>query len=283
MNTQITVCNERFCAFIMKQLFSVIEYCHTMNVVHRDLKLENLMIKGKDIENGIKVIDFGRSKILKPQSKIKELAGSLYYVAPEVISNQEYDAKCDMWSAGVILCILLTGKPPFLGKSKEETIKLIQKGEVNFDNKEWNNISATAKDLIRKILVVEPDKRLSPHRAVKSKWIIEKTSSSDQEKTNLNLPLINLKAFKVQSMLMKAVLSYITSQKIDNEEDEIIKKFFISIDKNNNGQISKDELIESYIEHGMSSETAMKEANDIISYVDLNQNGNIDYNGNILN
>jgi calcium-dependent protein kinase len=109
-------------------------YCHKKSIVHRDLKPENILFEGNSIESTVKVIDFGRSKILLPNQKIAERAGSLYYMAPEVVQMREYNEQCDIWSTGVILYLLLAGEPPFYAPSREETIQLITLGKPKFDS-----------------------------------------------------------------------------------------------------------------------------------------------------
>eukprot|EP00831_Metopus_contortus_P006457 TRINITY_DN12472_c0_g1_i7.p1 TRINITY_DN12472_c0_g1~~TRINITY_DN12472_c0_g1_i7.p1 ORF type:complete len:117 (+),score=20.21 TRINITY_DN12472_c0_g1_i7:167-517(+) len=98
---------------IRDRLISALEYCHKYKIAHRDIKPENLVLDGESLDCNAKVIDFGRSKILQANDKLLEFAGSLLYIAPEILNREEYDEKCDIWSAGVILYLLLGGKPPF--------------------------------------------------------------------------------------------------------------------------------------------------------------------------
>jgi calcium-dependent protein kinase len=212
----------------------------------------------------------------------------LYYIAPEVASLSEYDYTCDIWSAGVIMYLLLCGKPPFVGINKEETLNLIKKGEVTFGGlirliniyigRAWKKVSESAISLIKQILVLDPAKRLNPNRALASDWIKEKTGSK-KTKINIEVPLANLKAFHVKSLLVKSALSYMATNKPDQDYTESLKRTFEEIDINNDGQLSKKELIAGYIGQGMAEEIAVKEVTDIFNYVDLNNNGKIDYNG----
>ena len=105
---------EKDAAKLFQQIMSAIVYCHDNGIAHRDLKPENLLYinEGSEINNPIKVIDFGLSRNFEEQSKMNTKVGTAYYVAPEVL-NGKYNEKCDVWSAGVILYILLSGEPPF--------------------------------------------------------------------------------------------------------------------------------------------------------------------------
>lgn len=107
-------------------------YCHSKNIVHRDLKPENLIFDSKKDNANLKVIDFGTSKKLDATKKLTSRLGTPYYIAPEVL-KKNYDEKCDIWSCGVILYILLCGYPPFNGSSEENILKSVEEGKVVFD------------------------------------------------------------------------------------------------------------------------------------------------------
>ena len=97
---------------IMKQLLSAVNYCHQKGFVHRDIKPENVLFVHEDIESQIKVIDFGISVKIENDIKMKQKAGTLLFIAPEVLTGN-YDSKCDIWSCGVFLYMILSGEPPF--------------------------------------------------------------------------------------------------------------------------------------------------------------------------
>ena len=116
-------------ANVMKQLLSAIVYCHSSHVVHRDLKPENLLLDTPEKDARIKVIDFGTSQIFNPSKKMTTKIGTPYYIAPEVLTKS-YTEKCDVWSCGVILYILLCGHPPFIGRNDAEIISRIKTGII---------------------------------------------------------------------------------------------------------------------------------------------------------
>lgn len=114
-------------------MLSAIAYCHSTSIVHRDLKPENLLLDSKN-NNTIKVIDFGTSARFDPTKKMKQTFGTAYYIAPEVLTS-EYNEKCDLWSIGVILYILLSGRPPFDGKDDKEIVKKVRIGSYETSSK----------------------------------------------------------------------------------------------------------------------------------------------------
>lgn len=118
---------EKSAAHIMKEVLLAINHCHHENICHRDLKPENILIEASS--HRIKLIDFGTAGDFDPKKGLSGILGTAYYIAPEVLSKSgKYDLKCDMWSLGVILYILLTGIPPFNGHSDEEIFSSIRSG-----------------------------------------------------------------------------------------------------------------------------------------------------------
>lgn len=142
--------NENIAAKIMKQLLSAVAYCHNKQIVHRDLKPENLLLVKPDSFD-IKVIDFGLSRTFTPEKNMYSKMGTPFYIAPEVL-KKKYNEKCDIWSCGVILYILLCGNPPFNGKNDQAIFDSIALGYVSFQGVEWKNVSNQAKIFIKKLL-----------------------------------------------------------------------------------------------------------------------------------
>ncbi|KXZ52376.1 hypothetical protein GPECTOR_9g420 [Gonium pectorale] len=156
------------------QVLRGIEYLHSKNVVHRDLKLENLLLAKQDDISLVKIADFGLAK--HAVNGMQTICGTPQYVAPEVIVGAKghvYGPGVDMWSAGVVLYILLGGYPPFWSDSEPQLFDMIRKGKYSFGDPVWNKVSESAKDLIRKLLVVDPTKRLSATEALQHQFILE--------------------------------------------------------------------------------------------------------------
>jgi calcium-dependent protein kinase len=137
----------------MHQIIIAISHCHSKNIVHRDIKPENILLESNESgsDSLIKIIDFGTSLQFDPNKDLNQTIGTPYYIAPEVI-RQTYDTKCDIWSCGVIMYILLSGNPPFNGKNDEQILRAVSKGKVTYQDDVWKNVSSEGLDLIKRML-----------------------------------------------------------------------------------------------------------------------------------
>ena len=234
--------SEKEAANIFKQLMSAIAYCHSQGICHRDLKPENILFLNKDENSPIKIIDFGLSKIFGEYNNIKNnqmstKVGTAYYVSPEVLQGK-YDEKCDIWSAGVILYILLSGNPPFNGANDNEIYKKISLKKFDFPPKYFDNISNEAKDLISKMLC-EPEQRLTAQEVLNHEWLLKNAPNSKGNLENLNIQ--HLKNYSSTNKLKKAILTFIASR-LQEYEVENLRKNFEEIDLNKDGTITLDEM-----------------------------------------
>ncbi len=202
--------SERDAAHILRQVLSAINYCHTRKIVHRDLKPENLLLD-KDTENPkIKIIDFGTSQMFDPDKKMSQKFGTPYYIAPEVL-KKSYNEKCDLWSCGVILYILLCGYPPFNGANDKQIIEAVLKGKFTLDEPEWDDVSDDAKDIVKKLLTLDPEKRVSANDALQHRWIKTMAQIDKVDKNVKTKTLSNLKNFRGEQKLKQAALAFIAS------------------------------------------------------------------------
>jgi len=135
------------------------------------LKPENLLLTSKDPKASVKLADFGLSKIMEASAVMKTACGTPGYVAPEVLMGSGYDNAVDVWSLGVIMYILLVGFPPFYAENNAKLFDKIMAGKFSFPSPYWDSISTEAKDLIKKMLVVDPTKRISTQDIVNHIWI----------------------------------------------------------------------------------------------------------------
>ena len=150
--------SEEVAAYIMKQLFSALDYLHSKRISHRDIKPENFMLCKADDLSCVKMIDFGLSKDFSEQNTMHTMSGSPYYIAPEVFL-QKYTQKIDIWSMGVVLYIMLSGKVPFPGRTEPEIIHNVIKGVFHFNHPAFENVSDECKELIKQCLVKDSKNR----------------------------------------------------------------------------------------------------------------------------
>ncbi|XP_030121073.2 serine/threonine-protein kinase DCLK3 [Taeniopygia guttata] len=182
---------EHDAAVMITDLCEALVYIHSKNIVHRDLKPENLLVQhNADKSTTLKLADFGLAKqVTKP---IFTVCGTPTYVAPEILAEKGYGLEVDMWAAGVILYILLCGFPPFRSQDRdqEELFQIIQLGHYEFLSPYWDNISAAAKDLITRLLIVDPLKRYTARQVLQHPWIrtAGKTNSRNlQREVTINI------------------------------------------------------------------------------------------------
>lgn len=139
------------------QLIIATRYIHDFGIVHRDLKLENIMMSDVTNDAKPKIVDFGLARIISPNETANEPFGTLGYVAPEVLKKKPYSFSCDVWSIGCIMHALLTGSLPFDHESQRETIRMTLEDVLKFDDPYWVTISSVCKDLVMKMLAKDPD------------------------------------------------------------------------------------------------------------------------------
>lgn len=283
-------------AIILKQVLSGCTYLHKRNIVHRDLKPENLLLESKAKDALIKIVDFGLSAHFEiGAGKMKERLGTAYYIAPEVL-RKKYDEKCDIWSCGVILYILLCGYPPFGGQTDQEILKRVEKGKFVFDPPDWNKVSDDGKRLVELMLTYDASKRISAEEALNHPWIIKMCSVKDVEMTRVDLAgaLSNMKRFQDTQKLAQAAMLFMGSKLTTAEERKELTNIFRRLDKNGDGQLDRSELIAGYhkllawkardgeaddepLGIKMDIQEIESEVDAILATVDFDKNGYIEY------
>lgn len=250
---------------IMVQLVRSLHYLHSHEICHRDLKPENLLFAEEDNLSSLKLIDFGLSKMMgKRNERMTTRVGTPYYISPDVLTGS-YGVQCDMWSAGVILYVLLCGYPPFWGNSDSTILAKVRRGVYNYSGTEWTNVSQQAKDFINHLLVMQPEGRLTAEQALTHPWMTSEVPTSP-----LSLNLDSLLQFKQAQKLKKSVLLCIASQCSDSEIQDL-KVRFEQLDTNGDGMLTFSELHE-----GLAS-LPITELREIWTSVDIDRSGFIDY------
>ncbi|KAL3828195.1 hypothetical protein ACJIZ3_016997 [Penstemon smallii] len=229
---------ERAAAHVMKTIVEVVQMCHRHGVMHRDLKPENFLFANKKETAPIKAIDFGLSVFFKPGERFNEIVGSPYYMAPEVL-KRNYGPEVDVWSAGVILYILLCGVPPFWAETEQGVAQAIIRSVVDFKRDPWPKVSDNAKDLVKKMLDPDPTRRLTALQVLEHPWLqnIKKAPNVSLGET----VKARLKQFSVMNKLKKRALRVI-AEHLSSEEVAGIKEAFDTMDSGKRGKVNLEEF-----------------------------------------
>lgn len=155
---------------VIFQVLQGVRYLHRFGIVHRDLKLENIMMSNATDRAVPKIVDFGLSKIIGPNETATEPFGTLGYVAPEVLKKQPYSYSCDMWSIGCILYALISGSLPFDHNNQKELMRMTMDDTLKFDLPIWDNISSQCKNLITDLLKKNSSQRIRIEEAMLHPW-----------------------------------------------------------------------------------------------------------------
>ena len=163
----------------MRILLQTLQYIHEEGVVHRDLKPENLILGSKENDFDLKLADFGLATRVAPEELLSLRCGSPGYVSPELLSNHGYNAKADIFSAGVILYVLLTGRPAFPGSTCAEVLSKNKRCELLFASKHWDKVSPEGMDITKCLLAKDPKERLSARQALQHPWFANEIDSQE--------------------------------------------------------------------------------------------------------
>ncbi|KMZ67218.1 Calcium-dependent protein kinase [Zostera marina] len=264
--------SEKAAARIFKVVVKMVQACHSLGVMHRDLKPENFLFLSKDDDSVLKATDFGLSIFYRPGEIYSEVVGSPYYVAPEVLLKS-YGPEIDVWSAGIILYILLSGVPPFWAENEAGIFKEILKGPLDLESEPWPEVSQSAKDLIKKMLERNPKKRYTVHDVLCHPWILDDNVAPDRPMDSAVLS--RLHHFSQMNRLKKMALRFII-EKLSEEEIGGLKELFKMIDGDNNGIITFKELKQSLQKDAISQLTEIQ-IQSLMDAADTNSNGTIEY------
>ena len=244
---------EREAGEIFQQIINALLHCHKMGISHKDLRPENILFVNEDEKDTtIKVIDFGLSKIFgEIQAAKKEKIdkkhfpsklGDIHYASPEVLLGN-LDERSDIWAAGVILYIMLTGNAPFNGNTDAEIIKAINKKKASYPESDFKNISDEAKDLL-KHMICDADKRFNGNQIIEHNWLVKVVPNSEKELDDFNQD--NFRNFVKIPKLKKDILMFI----VDNLGDyniQLLKDIFVEMDVNKHGTLTLKEFKDGII------------------------------------
>ena len=277
--------SERQLAVLFYQVFSGLWYLHENKILHRDIKLENIMISGKEKDNStdeelfwVKIIDFGTAKLFEKNKKERDVVGSSYYIAPEVL-NQNYNEKCDTWSVGVILYMTLVGRAPFDGKDDEEIIKKIASVEYNKNEPRLLKHSPEVRDLVSKLLEKDIDKRYSSKEALQHPWFEKydgRALFKNYDEEQIKPYIDNLLNYSFNSKIQQLVIAFLVHNLPSTESSNLILKLFRNFNKSGNCKLSKEELANGLYAY-KSKEEVDKAIDHLFLLLDGDNDGFIEY------
>lgn len=262
---------ERAAAAVMKTIVEVVQVCHKHGVMHRDLKPENFLFANKKENSPLKAIDFGLSVFFRPGEQFNEIVGSPYYMAPEVL-KRNYGPEVDVWSAGVILYILLCGVPPFWAETEQGVAQAIIRSVIDFKRDPWPKVSENAKDLVKKMLNPDPKQRLTAEEVLEHPWL-----QNAKKAPNVSLGetvKARLKQFSVMNKLKKRALQ-VVAEFLSVEEVAGLKEAFEMMDTNKRGKINLEELRLGLLKGGQNIPEA--DLQILMEAADVDGDGSLNY------
>ena len=273
-------------AVIFKQVLSGLAYLHSNTIVHRDLKLENILIHeiekskttGEDLFN-IKIIDFGTARIFDKKRNPQSIVGSSYYIAPEVL-RQKYNKECDLWSVGVILYMFIVGHAPFDGCDDDEITTNIQRGVYRKNDRRWIKASKEVKDLIQKLLTYRPSQRLTAIQALNHPWFKITDSNilyDNVPKGDIISCIKNLLTYNINNKLEELFLAYIIHNIPRNKEEKSAIKLFKLVNENKDGKLQKNELKKTLLNFVTEAFLIQNDFDEKFEMMDGNNKGYINY------
>ncbi|XP_062182798.1 calcium-dependent protein kinase 12-like [Phragmites australis] len=261
--------SERQAAAVFRDIITIVHVCHFMDVMHRDVTPENFLFTSAAEDAPLKAIDFGLSVFIEEGKVYKDILGT-NYVAPEVL-HRNYGKEIDVWSAGVILYILLCGSPPFWAETEKGAFDARLVGELDLSSAPWPSISESAKDLIRKMMNTDPQKRITAVQALEHPWLKEGGAANRPIDSAL---LSRMKRFKAMNKLKQQALKVI-AENLSPEEIKGLTQMFNNLDTDKSGTIIFEELKEGLTKLG--SKISEAEVQELMEAVDVDKSGSIDY------
>ena len=253
--TSLVTLKESNVAKVVSQILSAVSYCHSQKVIHRDLNPKLIFVTNRESFH-VKISEFGSSAFMDPENKLVGKSFPKIFTAPEVFENF-YNEKCDLWSVGVIMCLMLTGGLPG------------PEGELS----KVEGVNEGAVDLMKKLLKKDFKLRISAAEALKHPWL---TLNQNENSSEISQALLTLKEFTKDSIAQDSVREFIATQIISYNDTQYFIENFQKLDSNNDGKITKEELTEHYSK-SMSPQDAKIKVDNIFEVADRNKNGSLEF------
>lgn len=280
---------EKDASNLMRRVVSAIKACHDAGILHRDLKPENIVYARKDAEDEIRIADFGGALLYQDDHTYNDRfrrrqVGTWAYMAPEVIASCDYTPACDIWSLGVILYVLLAGYLPFYANSEGKLLDQIQRGDYRFHSPYFDNISSSAKDLVRQMLRVNTEERITSEAILRHPFICSPQSEAALVATQSRLRRLN-----ALRKLRSCVLAIMASARLrrrsqlhveiprdrsfSEEELQTLQRHFDSLDEAKSGEIGREAFYVAMERLGFADLPLQR----LFAVMDKDGNGSIDY------
>lgn len=263
---------EKDAADCFRTIMKTIAHCHDRGVIHRDLKPENFVLESEASDAPIKAIDFGLSTFFRKSQRFSQAVGTAFYIAPEVI-GRDYNEVCDVWSAGVILYILLSGSPPFWAPTDKGIFEEVKSCNYSLQGDEWRGISNGAKEVIKMCLNPKPFARVRAKDVLMHPWVRENGTAKADAAIDTDV-LTKMKQFATANKFKKMGLMAM-GKTLSEQEIAGLREMFYRFDTDNSGTITIDELRRGLEQTGAL--TASDEIFKLMRALDVNGTGLLDY------
>ncbi|XP_068455750.1 calcium/calmodulin-dependent protein kinase type II delta 1 chain isoform X6 [Clinocottus analis] len=245
----------------IQQILESVNHCHDNVIVHRDLKPENLLLASKLKGAAVKLADFGLAiEVQGDQQAWFGFAGTPGYLSPEVLRKDPYGKPVDMWACGVILYILLVGYPPFWDEDQHRLYQQIKAGAYDFPSPEWDTVTPEAKDLINKMLTINPAKRVTATDALKHPWICQRSTVASMMHRQETVEC--LKKFNARRKLKGAILTTMLATRNFSVAKSLLNKKADGVKINNKANVvtsPKEPVSSPSLESSESANTTIED------------------------
>ncbi|GLI66227.1 hypothetical protein VaNZ11_009966 [Volvox africanus] len=260
---------ERQAAGLLRSLMLFLAHMHSKGIAHLDIKPENLMFDSEGASGVLKVLDFGSSVFVQPNETVRNAFGTVRYASPEM-ANDVCGQKADIWSAGVVMYILLCGRAPFLKSNDIDTLNFIKNGpKVKFNGDRWQSISQSAKDCIRSLLEPNPRTRPTAVDVLAMPWLKQQVP----ETVIVPDTLKHLRTFANQSRIRRLLLGLMADQLVGSGANQLLGHFY-TLDKDFSGTLEVSELVRAAKE--AIPELSEVEINRMFEALDVDRTGTVD-------
>eukprot|EP00899_Mesostigma_viride_P008122 jgi/Mesvir1/17310/Mv07707-RA.1 len=280
--------SEKASSQIISQIAKGLASLHAANVLHRDMKPENILFLTKDEDSPLKIMDFGLSHISGQTDPLAGLFGSLDYIAPEALESRTFLAAGDIWSLGVILYILLCGYPPFYAKTNRGKQEMIVQAKYDFDDPVWDTVSDSAKSLVKQMIVLDPSKRLTAEQVVNHPWVRGETAGGSLRNPAVFDRIVRFNARRKfrgaawacvigsQRMIRSSLKSLVGENRLDPEVFVRAQQLFL--ERSQDGQsVTLEQFTAVIHELGILQPDASAMVPRVFDVFDTNSDGSVDF------